>query len=126
MKKAYYDIDGYIRTFPKETQKLLKRIRTAIRKIAPGAEEGISYGMPVFKINGKPLVYFAAFKDHIGFYALPTGHSEFAAELAKYKHGKGSVQFPLDNSLPLDLIRRITQFRVWEILGTIPDDPKQR
>ena len=126
MKKAYYDIDGYIQTFPKETQKLLKRIRTAIRKAAPGAEEGISYGMPVFKINGKPLVYFAAFKDHIGFYALPTGHSEFAAELAKYKHGKGSVQFPLDNSLPLDLIRRITQFRVGEILGTIPDDPKQR
>ena len=126
MKKAYYDIDGYIQTFPKETQKLLKRIRTAIRKIAPGAEEGISYGMPVFKINGKPLVYFAAFKDHIGFYALPTGHSEFADKLAKYKHGKGSVQFPLDNSLPLDLIRRITQFRVWEILGTIPDDPKQR
>ena len=67
MKKAYYDIDGYIQTFPKETQKLLKRIRTAIRKAAPGAEEGISYGMPVFKINGKPLVYFAAFKDHIGF-----------------------------------------------------------
>jgi uncharacterized protein YdhG (YjbR/CyaY superfamily) len=126
MKNAYYDIDGYIQTFPKETQKLLKRIRTAIRKASPGAEEGISYGMPVFKINGKPLVYFAAFKDHIGFYALPTGHSEFADELVKYKHGKGSVQFPLDNSLPLDLIRRITQFRVWEILGTIPNDPKHR
>ena len=126
MKKPYTDIDGYIRTFPNETQKLLKQIRTVIRRAAPGAAEDISYGMPVFRINGKPLVYFAALKNHIGFYALPTGHSEFADELAKYKHGKGSVQFPLDRSIPFDLIRRITQFRVWEILGTIPDDPLPR
>jgi len=126
MKKSVKDVDGYISTFPEETQKLLKRIRTAIRKAAPGAEEGISYGMPVFRMNGKPLVYFAAFKNHIGFYALPTGHSEFADELATYKHGKGSVQFPLDGSIPFDLIRRITQFRVWEIQGMITDDHKPR
>jgi len=126
MKTAYNDIDGYIGTFPKETQKLLKRIRTAIRRAAPKAEEDISYGMPVFRMNGRPLVYFAAFKNHIGFYALPTGHSEFADELAKYKHGKGSVQFPLDRSIPFDLIRRITEFRVWEIQGMITDDPKSR
>ena len=112
MKKPYKAIDEYINGFPKETQELLKQIRMTIRKAAPEAEESISYGMPAFKMNGKPLVYFAAFKNHIGFYATPTGHKEFADELSKYKHGKGSVQFPLDKSVPFDLIERITKFRV--------------
>jgi len=72
--------------------------------------------MPTYKLNGKPLVYFAGYKNHIGFYATPTGHSEFAEELATYKQGKGSVQFPLNNPMPLDLISRIVAFRVRETL----------
>jgi len=116
MKNAYKNIDEYINNFPKETQELLGQIRMTIRQVAPEAEESISYGMPAFKTNGKPLVYFAAFKNHIGFYATPTGHKEFADELSKYKQGKGSVQFPLDKSMPFDLIERITRFRVKENL----------
>jgi uncharacterized protein YdhG (YjbR/CyaY superfamily) len=117
MKNAYKDIDEYINIFPKEIQELLGQICMIIRQAAPEAEESISYGMPTFKTNGKPLVYFAVFKNHIGFYATPTGHKEFADELSKYKQGKGSVQFPLDKSMPLDLIERITRFRVEENLS---------
>lgn len=108
------NIDEYIKDFPVETQVLLERIRTTIKQAAPDAEECISYGMPAFKTNGKPLVYFAAFKNHIGFYATPTGHAQFATELSRYKQGRGSVQFPLNKPIPLDLIARITKFRVNE------------
>lgn len=106
------DVDGYIASFPKDTQKLLIQMREAIRKHAPDAEESISYGMPAYKLCGKPLVYFGGFKEHIGFYATPTGHKEFKKELAGYKSGKGSVQFPIDKPLPLDLIAKIVRFRV--------------
>lgn len=78
------------------------------------AEEGISYGMPAYKMNGRPLVYFAAFKNHIGFYATPIGHVAFAKELSGYKQGKGSVQFPVDEPMPLQLIADIVKFRVEE------------
>ena len=74
----------------------------------------MSYGMPAYKLKGKPLVYFAGFKNHIGFYATPSGHTEFARELSKYKQGKGSVQFPIDQPMPLELISLIVQFRVFE------------
>lgn len=115
MKTAYKDVEQYIRNFPKETQVLLGKVRTTVREAAPEAEESISYGMPAYKINGKPLVYFGGFKSHIGFYATPTGHSTFANELSRYKQGKGSVQFPLAKPIPFDLIRRIVTFRVKEI-----------
>ncbi len=108
------DIDEYIESFPKDIQNNLEQIRAAVKKAAPEAEESISYGMPAFKTNGEPLVYFAAFKNHIGFYATPTGHSEFIKELSNYKQGKGSVQFPLDKPLPLGLINKIVKFRVKE------------
>jgi uncharacterized protein YdhG (YjbR/CyaY superfamily) len=114
MKTTYDDVDAYITSFPKETRELLEQVRAAILQAAPQAEESISYGMPAYKINGKPLVYFAAFQNHLGFYATPSGHSEFADELSAYKTGKGSVQFPLDSPIPLDLITRITKFRVSE------------
>ena len=114
VRNTFNNVDEYIATFPKETQELLKQVRKMIRQAAPDADESISYGMPAFKLNGKPLVYFAAFKNHIGFYATPTGHQEFADELSKYKQGKGSVQFPLNKPMPLDLIERITKFRVKE------------
>jgi len=107
-------VDSYIATFPLVTQKLLQQIREAILSAAPRAEESISYGMPAYKINGKPLVYFAGYKNHIGFYATPTGHKEFETELSHYKQGKGSVQFPINEDLPTDLISRIVTFRVQE------------
>lgn len=117
MNKLHNTVNDYIADFPNEIQLILEQIRTTIRKSAPKAEESISYGMPAYKLHKKPLVYFAAFKKHIGFYATPSGHAEFAEELAKYKQGKGSVQFPIDKPMPLDLIERIVRFRVQENLA---------
>ena len=111
MNKAN-NIDEYISNYPHEIQEILQQIRITIKQSAPEAEEGIAYGMPAYKLCGSPLVYFAAFKNHIGFYATPTGHSKFAEELSKYKQGKGSVQFPMDKPMPLELISNIVNFRV--------------
>lgn len=108
------NVDEYIASFPKDTQVLLEQMRSTIKKAAPKAEEGISYAMPAFSIHKRHLVYFAAFKNHIGFYAMPTGHAEFKKELSIYKSGKGSVQFPLDEPLPLKLITKIVKYRVKE------------
>ncbi len=117
MKVISKNVDQYIVSFPEATQKLLDQMRAIIRRVVPDAAESMSYGMPAYKLYGKPLVYFAAHKNHIGFYATPTGHTEFAEELSKFKQGKGSVQFPLNEPLPLDLIERITAFRVKECLA---------
>ena len=114
MDKEIKSVDAYIETFPIEIQTLLQKIRSIIMDAAPEAEERISYGMPAYKTAGKPLVYFAAFNKHIGLYATPTGHAQFANELAGYKQGKGSVQFPLDRAIPFELINRIVEFRVME------------
>ena len=114
MEKGIKSVDAYIETFPSDIQTTLQRIRSIILEAAPEAEERISYGMPAYKTAGKPLVYFAAFKKHIGLYATPTGHAQFANELAGYKQGKGSVQFPLDQAFPFDLIKRMVEFRVME------------
>lgn len=107
-------VDEYIEQFPNDVQKILKKLRTLIRKTAPKAEESLAYKMPAYKMHGKPLVYFAGYKNHIGFYALPTGHAKFKKELSKYKQGKGSVQFPLDEPIPYELISEIVRFRVKE------------
>ena len=107
-------VDNYIKSFPENVQELLKQIRTIIKENAPEAEESFAYQMPAYKTNGQPLIYFAGFKKHIGFYATPTGHAKFEKELSKYKQGKGSVQFPLDKPMPLNLITRIVKFRVEE------------
>jgi uncharacterized protein YdhG (YjbR/CyaY superfamily) len=104
-------VDDYIAGFDTEIQQRLQQMRETIKKAAPGAEEMIAYMMPAYKYNG-PLVYFAAFKNHIGFYATPTGHAAFEKELSVYKQGKGSVQFPLDKPLPLSLISKIVNFRL--------------
>ena len=114
MNTDFKTVDEYIKSFPTDIQTLLKKVRETIRKNAPDAVESIAYGMPAYKMNGKPLVYFAGFKKHIGFYATPTGHAEFAKELSMYKQGKGSVQFPLGKSIPYELIRRMVAFRVKE------------
>jgi uncharacterized protein YdhG (YjbR/CyaY superfamily) len=109
-------IDGYIAGFPAETQRVLGEVRALIRSIAPGAVETISYAIPTFDLNKKHLVHFAAFEKHIGFYPTPSGIEAFKEELKPYKSAKGSVQFPLDQPMPVDLIRRMVQFRVDEIL----------
>jgi len=114
-KISFTSIDEYIATFPEETQKILKEIRATIKAAAPDAEEKISYQMPTFTLKGN-LVHFAAFKKHIGFYPVPTGIEKFKKELAAYESGKGSVQFPLDEPIPYDLISRIVKFRVKENL----------
>ena len=109
------NVDEYIALFSKDTQKLLKQLRTAIRKAAPQAEETISYQMPAYNLYGK-VVYFAAYEKHIGFYPMPSAIENFKKELAGYNTSKGTVQFPLDKPLPLSLIAKITAFRVKENL----------
>lgn len=117
MTKQLRTISEYIKTFPKDVQNILEKIRQTIQKAAPEALETISYQMPAFKLNGKNLVYFAAWKNHIGFYATPSGNAAFQKKLAVYKGAKGSVQFPLTEPMPYDLIQKIVRFRVQEIQG---------
>jgi uncharacterized protein YdhG (YjbR/CyaY superfamily) len=114
MRGQFKTIDEYIRTFPEDIQIILKKIRQTIHKAAPDAIEAISYQMPTFKLNGKNLVHFAAFKNHIGFYPQPSGTEAFQKELSPYKSGKGSVQFPLDKPIPYGLLEKIVIFRVKE------------
>ena len=112
-QEAPQTIDAYIAGFPEDVQAILQQVRRTIHEAAPEATEAISYQMPTFKLNGN-LVHFGAFKNHIGFYPVPSGMAAFEEELAAYKQGKGSVQFPLNKPMPLDLIRRIVEFRVQE------------
>ena len=108
-------IDEYIQQAPENVQEILQTLRRVIQEEAPEAQEAISYQMPTFVLNGN-LVHFAAFKNHIGFYPVPSGIMAFEQELASYKQGKGSVQFPLNQPMPYDLIRRIVRFRAAENL----------
>ncbi len=110
-------IDEYIAGFPRDVQAILEKVRTTVREAAPGAEETISYGIPAFNLKGN-LVFFAAFKNHIGFYPTSTGIEKFKDELSVYKGSKGTVQFPLDKPIPYGLISRIVEFRVKENLKT--------
>jgi uncharacterized protein YdhG (YjbR/CyaY superfamily) len=109
------NFEEYITAFPAETQLILEQLRETIRKAAPDADEIISYGMPSFRLNGR-LVYFAAFKNHIGFYPMVTGIEAFKTNFSGYKWAKGSVQFPLQKPLPHELITKIVKFRVRENL----------
>lgn len=113
--KTAKNIDEFIAGYPKEVQTILKKIRASVKKEAPDAEEAIAYGIPTFKLNGKNLVHFSAFEDHIGFYPTPSGIEAFKKELSLYKSAKGSVQFPLDKTIPYELIKMIIAFRVKEI-----------
>ena len=105
-------VDDYFAQFTGETRSRLDTMRGIIHEEAPDAVEAFSYGLVGYKLNGKPLVYFGGFAYHIGFYATPNGHEVFAEDFAKYKPGKGSVQFPLDQPLPVDLIRRVVRYRI--------------
>ncbi len=120
MRKMNLDIktvDEYIKGYPKEVGEKLKAIRALIKKEAPKAIEGISYGMPAYKLNGKPLVYFAGYVAHIGFYPTPSGVKSFKKDLGMYKTSKGAVQLPLDKPIPTALLQKIIKFRVKEVLG---------
>jgi uncharacterized protein YdhG (YjbR/CyaY superfamily) len=110
-RTAPKDIDDYIAGFPDGVQKILERIRTTIHKAAPRAEEAIRYQIPTFKLNGN-LIHFAAFKNHIGLYPAPRESEALRDELAKYKGGKGTLRFPLDEPIPYGLITRIVKFRI--------------
>ncbi len=105
------DINEYIAGFPADVQKILQKIRVTIQKAAPDATEAISYQIPTFRLNGKNLIYFAAFKKHIGVYPAPRGIDEFEPELSSYEGGKGTVQFPINQPIPYELITRIVKFR---------------
>jgi len=109
------DIDTYINSFPSEVRSILEQVRQTIKLAAPDAEETINYAMPTFVLHGN-LVHFAGYKHHIGFYPAPSGISAFQNEISAYKWAKGSVQFPLNQPIPLDLIERIVKFRVKENL----------
>jgi uncharacterized protein YdhG (YjbR/CyaY superfamily) len=106
-------IDQYIQRFPKNIRQMLSELRSTIKEVAPQASEKISYRIPTFYYNGN-LVHFAAFKNHIGFYPTSSGIAAFRNDLKQYKHAKGSVQFPIDEPLPLKLIAKIVKFRVAE------------
>jgi uncharacterized protein YdhG (YjbR/CyaY superfamily) len=114
-KLTFTNAGAYIDSFTVEAKVLLKQLRAAIRKAAPEAEEVISYNMPAYKFHGM-LAYFAGHKNHIGFYPGASGIEAFKNELSDYKWAKGSIQFPINKPLPLDLVTRIVVFRVRENL----------
>ena len=113
------EVSKYIHQFPEGVQEILNKIRKIILDEVPNAEERISYAMPAFFLNKKPLVYFAGYKNHIGFYATPNGHEEFAEEFSNYKQGKGSVQFALNEEIPYDLILKVVKFRKKSLIKKI-------
>ncbi|MFM2016165.1 MAG: hypothetical protein RIQ51_1655 [Bacteroidota bacterium] len=112
VKNDFKTVDEYIQSFSKKTQVHLKSIRAAIKSVAPDAAEQISYCMPAYKVNKKPFIYFGAYEKHIGFYATPNTHEKFAKQLSKYKQGKGSVQFPIEEPMPIELITKMIQFKL--------------
>ena len=115
MNTKFQTVEEYIATFPPKTKKFLKDIRTTIKQAAPQAEEAISYNMPAFKLHGM-LVWYAGYKEHIGLYPKTTVIQAFKKDLEGYKQSKGTIQFPLDQPLPLDLITRIVKYRIKENL----------
>jgi len=117
----FTNIDDYIASYPRETRIILDRLRETIRKAAPEAKETINYGIPTFTLKGN-LVHFAAFKNHIGFYPAPSGIEAFKNELSDYEGAKGSVKFPISESLPFSLVSRIVEFRVKESLEKSKSD----
>ncbi len=108
-------VDEYISGFPKEVQEKLAKFRSVVHSVAPNAVETISYGIPTFKLNGKNLVHFGGFKDHISFFPTSSPRTVFGKELSKFKGGRGTIIFPLDQEIPWGLVERITKFRVKEV-----------
>ena len=115
-KIQFDSMDEYISTFPEDMQKILEELRSTIRAAAPGAQESISYNIPTFTLNGKYLIYFAGWKNHISIYPIPTGSEAFNKQVSKYVEGKGTLKFPLNKPLPLNLITKIVKLKVAENL----------
>lgn len=113
-KTKFTNIDEYIKLFPEDIQAKLKQLRELIKELAPEAVEAISYQMPTFKLNGKNLVHFAAFKNHIGFYPLPSGVEAFKEETKDFVTSTGAIQFPHNQPLPISIIKKIVLFRIQE------------
>lgn len=111
------DVDSYLRQFDGDLRERLDEVRALVRAEAPEAVESFTYGLVGYKLGGKPLVYFGGFAKHIGFYATPNGHEAFKDDFSKYKQGKGSVQFPNDQPLPVELIKRVVAYRKAQIGG---------
>lgn len=111
------EVDDYINQFDDDVKARLNTLREMIKIEAPDAEESMSYGLVGYKLHKKPLVYIGGFAHHIGFYATPEGHAQFSEELSKYKQGKGSVQFPLDQPLPIELITKMVKFKKEQLGG---------
>ena len=111
------DVEAYINQFDGEIKSRLCTMRELVQAAVPEAEEGIMYGLVGYKLNKKPLVYFGGFKNHVGFYATPNGHEAFKDDFAKYKQGKGSVQFPNNQPLPMELITRVIRYRKEQLGG---------
>jgi uncharacterized protein YdhG (YjbR/CyaY superfamily) len=124
-RKHFETIDEYIAMFPCDVQAILEELRQTIRDSAPDAEEVISYQMPAFRLNGI-LVFFAAFKSHIGFYPTSSGVSVFRKELSSYEVSKGTIRFPIDEPLPFDLIKKIVRYRVKENLGKMKKETREK
>ncbi|HEX4206635.1 MAG TPA: DUF1801 domain-containing protein [Ktedonobacteraceae bacterium] len=113
-KKLFTTIDKYISTFPGEIQTVLEKVRQAIHKAAPEAEETMSYGMPTFNLNGKHVVFFAGWKYHLSLYPIPVGDEAFQQELSHYTRAKGTIQFPFDKPIPYDFVEKIVTLLVIE------------
>ena len=111
-KNRFTSIDEYIASFPAETQKILEEIRATIKATAPDAKEKISYQIPTFELNGRNLVHFAGWKKHVSLYPIPAGDEAFEKEIAQYVAGKGTLKFPLDEPVPLELIGEVVKFSV--------------
>ena len=124
--KTVQNIDEYIASFPESVQEILKKIRQTIKETAPEAGEKISYGIPTFTLAGRNLVHFAAYKSHIGFYPSSSGIEKYKREISGYKTSKGTVQFPLDQPIPYDLIRKMVIFRVDENLAYAASKGKKK
>jgi uncharacterized protein YdhG (YjbR/CyaY superfamily) len=123
---ALKTMDEYIAGFPSDVQQILEKIRMAIRKAAPDAEETISYEIPTFNLKGKYLIYFAAYKKHIGVYPVPAGDAKLNEELSVYRTGKGTLQFPLNKPIPYNLITKIVKLRVKENLAKASEKAKNK
>ena len=125
-RPKYATIEEYIANFPGDVRPVLEKIRSTIQKAAPKAEETISYQIPAFKLNGRILVYFAAFKNHVSLYPAPRNAAEFKDELADYRGGKETVQFPLEKPVPYDLIRSIVKFKLKQNVEKLTEKPNKR
>lgn len=113
-KQQFKTIDEYIKTFPKNVQRILEKLRQTIREAAPESAETISYQMPTFKLNGRFLVSFAAWQHHIGLYPIPSGTEAFKKEISKYRGAKSTVRFPIEEPVPYDVVAQLVRFRMKE------------